>query len=83
MARVWKDFPYYFQMELQIVFSIVFSTCGHINCDNPNAIANLALQFEFSLSRTHSDCHISNEKNKVHLQLYFPCLTSYEPVIFK
>ncbi len=23
----------FFQKELQIVFSIAFSTCGHINCD--------------------------------------------------
>ncbi len=37
-----------FQIELKIVFSIAFSTCGGI----------------VSLSWTHSDCHISNEKAK-------------------
>ncbi len=31
--KVWKDFPDYFKIELQIVFSVAFSTCGRINCD--------------------------------------------------
>ncbi len=62
--NVRKFFLDCFQIELKIVFSIVFYTCGRVNCDNPNAIANLALPFAFSLSWTHNDCHISNEKAK-------------------
>ncbi len=32
-AGVWKNIQDFFQKELQIVFSIAFSTCGRINCD--------------------------------------------------
>ncbi len=30
---IWKNNQDFFQKELQIVFSIAFSTCGRINCD--------------------------------------------------
>ncbi len=32
-TQVWKNNQDFFQKELQIVFSIAFSTCGRINCD--------------------------------------------------
>ncbi len=32
-AYVWKNNQDFFQKELQIVFSIAFSTCGRINWD--------------------------------------------------
>ncbi len=68
---IWKNIQDFFQKELQIVFSIAFSTCGCIN--------NSILHYSFAFSRMP---HFQ-WKSKVHLQLYFPCLTSYEPVRFK
>ncbi len=46
------------------IFNCIFHMWVHKLWHSPNAIANLALPFEFSLSRMQRDSHISNEKAK-------------------
>ncbi len=49
-GKLWKDFLDYFQIELQIVFSIAFSMCGCINCyiiQMQSQILHYRLHFRF------------------------------------
>lgn len=73
----------YSKKELQIVFEIAFSICGRIHCDIMQTQLQIAHLY-FDILGVYVTCLPDFKwKRKVHLQLHFQCLISYDPVFLE